>query len=140
LNFLFAMVLGLLKPPRCAELCTLTVRWGMRYTTARDYMDLAREVDGRPYEIRNDEAGAEVATDEIAVVDNADLIAEAVQQERDRVAEAEAEGRYSDVLRIDCRVAPELHEKCRAQIKQLGLVEVGARLYRALFPEEFNAD
>jgi hypothetical protein len=113
---------------------------GIPYTTARDYMRLAEEADGRPYGIRNDDASAEAATEEIAVVDNVDRIAEAVQLERDKVAEAEAEGRYSDVLRIDCRVAPELHDKCRARIKQLGLLEAGARLYKALFPEEFHAD
>jgi hypothetical protein len=112
----------------------------IRYTTARDYMELAREADGRPYGFRNDDEATTVNTENIDVIDNAELIAEAVQQERDKVAEAEAEGRYSDVLRIDCRVAPELHDKCNKRIKLLGQEEVGNRLYKGLFPEEFNAD
>lgn len=115
---------------------------GMPYTTARDYMELAREADGRPYEIRNDD-DQPTATDadlEIPIVDNAPQIADAVQQEQAKVAEAQAAERYSDILRIDCRVAPELHDKCKQKIKALGQVEVGTRIYEALFPEEFNAD
>jgi hypothetical protein len=113
---------------------------GIPYTTARDHMADAREADGHPYEIRNDEPSTTDDKAEIPIVDNAAQIADAVQQEQAKVAEAQEAERYSDVLRIDCRLAPALHGKCKERIKLLGAQEVGTRIYQALFPEEFNAD
>jgi hypothetical protein len=108
---------------------------GIPYTTARDYMETARQAD-RPYDIRNDEH----ENADILIVDHAAEIAEAVEQEKATVAQAEAAGEYSDIFRIDCRLPPELHTKCRERIKLLGLQEVGRRLYQSLFPEESNGD
>jgi len=111
---------------------------GIAYTTARDYMELARKADAGPYGFRNDDPAVTDDTENITVIDNAAQIADAVQTEKEKVAEAEAAERYSDVLRIDCRLAPSLHDKCKERIKLLGAQEVGTRIYQALFPEEFN--
>jgi len=65
----------------------------MRYTTARDYMDLARATDGCPYGFRNDDAAASDSTEHIEVIDNAELIAEAAigaQLSRERGDDAKA--------------------------------------------------
>lgn len=112
------------------------------YTTAMGYMGEAKEADNPScYEIGNNEPTADVAENPEAGDDaHAQAVAATKAAEREKREQAEREGRFSHIYRVDFpSVSPETRDKCKARVRELGIREVFARFYHALFPTALSS-
>jgi hypothetical protein len=112
------------------------------YTTAVGYMAEAREFDNPScYEIRNNEPTPDVAENSEAGDDaHAQAVEAAKAAELEKREQAEREGRFSYLYRVDFSpVSPEWRDKCKARVREIGIAEAFARFRNGLFPTALSS-
>ena len=110
------------------------------YTTAVGYMAEAREFDNPScYEIRNNEPTADVVENPEAGDDvHAQAVEAAKAAEREAREQAEREGRFSTLYRVDFSpVSPQWRDRCKARVREVGITEAFARFCYGLFSQAF---
>ena len=109
------------------------------YTTAVGYMAEARAFDNPDcYESRNNEPPDVVENPEAGDDVHAQAVEAAKAAEREAREQAEREGRFSTLYRVDFSpVSPQLRDRCKARVREVGITEAFARFCYGLFSQAF---